>query len=281
MRVLLLCRGGKDVAGARQFQFLFQLTAGLGPNFSKTFSKVNDTIYILRDNLKEVKNKIKDVSAYQRQQKAVTKSEQKVKDLEEKHKELQARYDETGRTSDKIKEKLEANTKALEKAKDKAADASEKLKEMADALKEAGINTDNLTEDTEKLQKQYDRLQKSQEKINSINKNMDKNAQMIAQTKSQLAGTIGAFTAVGAAIYAGPVKKAAEFQEQMSGVKAISGATDKQIAKLSKKAKEMGASTKFTATEAGQAMENQRYVGWHRGHYGSCGSFRRRFSRCI
>ena len=46
---------------------------------------------------------------------------------------------------------------------------------------------------------------------------------------------------VGTAIYAGPVKKAAEFQEQMSGVKAISGATTEEIAQLSNKAKEMGA----------------------------------------
>lgn len=67
---------------------------------------------------------------------------------------------------------------------------------------------------------------------------------------------------IGTAIYVGPVKKAAEFQEQMSGVKAISGATTEEIAQLSNKAKEMGASTKFTATEAGQAMEYMAMAGW-------------------
>ena len=77
-----------------------------------------------------------------------------------------------------------------------------------------------------------------------------------------MTGTIGAIAAVGTAIYVGPVKKAAEFQEQMSGVKAISGATTEEIAQLSNKAKEMGASTKFTATEAGQAMEYMAMAGW-------------------
>lgn len=250
------------MASARQFQFFFQLTAALGPNFSKTFKTANSTMTLLGDNLKEVRNKLKDVSAYQKQQTAVERSKQRVTDLEKEHERLQAEYDATGGESEKLKKTLEANTEALAKARDKAADETEKLEEMGQALQEAGINTDNLAKNTEELQKQYDRLQKSQEKVAAINEKIDKNNAAIAQTKSQLTGTIGAIAAVGTAIYAGPVKKAAEFQEQMSGVKAISGATTEEIAKLSNKAKEMGASTKFTATEAGQAMEYMAMAGW-------------------
>ena len=261
--MLLLCpKGGKGVASARQFQFFFQLTAALGPNFSKTFKTANSTMTLLGDNLKEVRNKLKDVSAYQKQQTAVERSKQRVTDLEKEHERLQAEYDATGGESEKLKKKLEANTEALAKARDKAADETEKLEEMGQALQEAGINTDNLAKNTEELQKQYDRLQKSQEKVAAINEKIDKNNAAIAQTKSQLTGTIGAIAAVGTAIYVGPVKKAAEFQEQMSGVKAISGATTEEIAQLSNKAKEMGASTKFTATEAGQAMEYMAMAGW-------------------
>lgn len=250
------------MASARQFQFFFQLTAALGPNFSKTFKTANSTMTLLGDNLKEVRNKLKDVSAYQKQQTAVERSKQRVTDLEKEHERLQAEYDATGGESEKLKKKLEANTEALAKARDKAADETEKLEEMGQALQEAGINTDNLAKNTEELQKQYDRLQKSQEKAAAINEKIDKNNAAIAQTKSQLTGTIGAIAAVGTAIYVGPVKKAAEFQEQMSGVKAISGATTEEIAQLSNKAKEMGASTKFTATEAGQAMEYMAMAGW-------------------
>ena len=250
------------MASARQFQFFFQLTAALGPNFSKTFKTANSTMTLLGDNLKEVRNKLKDVSAYQKQQTAVERSKQRVTDLEKEHERLQAEYDATGGESEKLKKKLEANTEALAKARDKAADETEKLEEMGQALQEAGVNTDNLAKNTEELQKQYDRLQKSQEKVAAINEKIDKNNAAIAQTKSQLTRTIGAIAAVGTAIYAGPVKKAAEFQEQMSGVKAISGATTEEIAQLSNKAKEMGASTKFTATEAGQAMEYMAMAGW-------------------
>ena len=69
------------MASARQFQFFFQLTAALGPNFSKTFKTANSTMTLLGDNLKEVRNKLKDVSAYQKQQTAVERSKQRVTDL--------------------------------------------------------------------------------------------------------------------------------------------------------------------------------------------------------
>lgn len=52
------------------------------------------------------------------------------------------------------------------------------------------------------------------------------------------------------------------FEQQMSKVSAISGATGDELEALNKKAREMGATTKFTATEAGQAFEYMAMAGW-------------------
>lgn len=52
------------------------------------------------------------------------------------------------------------------------------------------------------------------------------------------------------------------FEAGMSGVKAISGATEEEFQRLSDKAKELGASTKFTATEVSQAMNYMAMAGW-------------------
>lgn len=52
------------------------------------------------------------------------------------------------------------------------------------------------------------------------------------------------------------------FEQQMSKVSAISGATGDELDALNKKAREMGATTKFTATEAGQAFEYMAMAGW-------------------
>ena len=51
------------------------------------------------------------------------------------------------------------------------------------------------------------------------------------------------------------VKITADFDEQMSKVKAISGATGEEFDALRDKAREMGAKTKYSATESAQAFE--------------------------
>lgn len=53
-----------------------------------------------------------------------------------------------------------------------------------------------------------------------------------------------------------------DFESEMSHVKAISGATEEEFASLSDKAKELGATTKFTATESAQAFGYMAMAGW-------------------
>ncbi|MDO5300817.1 MAG: phage tail tape measure protein, partial [Clostridia bacterium] len=52
------------------------------------------------------------------------------------------------------------------------------------------------------------------------------------------------------------------FTAQMSTVEAISGATADEMEKLNAKALEMGSTTQFTATEAGEALEYMAMAGW-------------------
>ena len=54
----------------------------------------------------------------------------------------------------------------------------------------------------------------------------------------------------------------ATFEATMSKVKAVSGATAEQMELLNAKAKEMGATTKFTASEAGDAFTYMAMAGW-------------------
>ncbi len=58
------------------------------------------------------------------------------------------------------------------------------------------------------------------------------------------------------------IKYATKFQEQMSGVEAVSLATKEQMSELTAQAKMLGATTKFTAVEAGQAQENLARAGF-------------------
>lgn len=58
------------------------------------------------------------------------------------------------------------------------------------------------------------------------------------------------------------VKVGSSFEEGMSKVSAISGAAGGDLEKLTDKAKEMGAKTKFSATEAASAFEYMAMAGW-------------------
>lgn len=53
-----------------------------------------------------------------------------------------------------------------------------------------------------------------------------------------------------------------DFEAAMSQVQAISGATDSELTRLTNKAKEMGATTKFTAEESAEAFNYMAMAGW-------------------
>lgn len=58
------------------------------------------------------------------------------------------------------------------------------------------------------------------------------------------------------------VKTAADFDSAMAEVQAISGATGNEFDSLRDKAKEMGAKTKFSASESAEAMKYMAMAGW-------------------
>lgn len=58
------------------------------------------------------------------------------------------------------------------------------------------------------------------------------------------------------------IEVGSSFEAQMSKVQSISGATGKELDALKEKAKEMGAKTKFSATESAEAMEYMAMAGW-------------------
>ena len=75
------------------------------------------------------------------------------------------------------------------------------------------------------------------------------------------AGIAGKVKDIALALY-DCVNTFAEFEAQMSAVQSISGATAEEMAALTAMAKEMGATTSFTATEAGKALEYMAMAGW-------------------
>lgn len=80
----------------------------------------------------------------------------------------------------------------------------------------------------------------------------------IKTTATILAGAATAAGALGTAA----IKTGADFEAGMSKVQAISGASANDMVQLTEKAKEMGAKTKFSASESADAFQYMAMAGW-------------------
>ena len=80
----------------------------------------------------------------------------------------------------------------------------------------------------------------------------------IGLTTKVLKGATAGLTALGGAA----IKVGSDFEAGMSQVQAISGASGEDLEKLKNKAKEMGAATKFSATESAEALNYMAMAGW-------------------
>ena len=83
----------------------------------------------------------------------------------------------------------------------------------------------------------------------------------VLQSATGLSGEMLAGAGIGYGIY-DTAKTYKNFEQQMSAVGAISGASAAQMEMLTAKAMEMGSKTSFSATEAGKAFEYMAMAGW-------------------
>lgn len=274
----------------KEFELLFRLKASLGSNFNSTFKGAIEQQKKLQDSLKSVNSLQGKVDGYNKASNAISQQNEKLARLQTEHQKtaqkiqthqqnaerLRAKIEETGDATGELTaqlvreenevqkntEKLKSNESQIQRTRASTEQQKEQLARISEELRAAGVNTDNLEEANGRLQRSYERLQNSQQTLQRLNQAQQNINENISHTKTQLVGTVGVMAAAGAAIYNGPVKKAAEFQGQMSTVQAISGATGDDLQLLSEKAKQMGATTKFTAKEAGEAMEYMAMAGW-------------------
>lgn len=86
--------------------------------------------------------------------------------------------------------------------------------------------------------------------------------QSAGEKLSAMGDALMPISAAAAAVGVGAIKMTADFDSSMSKVSAISGATGKDFDALRQKAREMGAETKFSASEAADAFTYMAMAGW-------------------
>ena len=167
--------------------------------------------------------------------------------LAQKHKLLGDAVKET-------KEKLETLKTAAEQA-EKALNDGTISKDQYDALQREIIETEN---ELKRLEEQANQSATALQKISATGEKLKDVGSSIEGAGKKLLPVTATVTALGTA----SVKTAADFEAAMSKVAAVSGASGKELEYLTAKAREMGSKTKFSASEAAEAMNYMAMAGW-------------------
>lgn len=174
--------------------------------------------------------------------------------------------DQAQKSVEEVAKSAEKTGKQVEKsAKDSASKAGQAAKQGADT---AAKGTESAST---KMQQSHKKVKDTaKESADGAKKSWEEsNQSTVASTESatsKMGGLMKKSAAVIGVASVAAAKKTIDvgksFEAGMSEVQAISGASGKDLEKLSAKAKQMGATTKFSATESATALKYMAMAGW-------------------
>ena len=182
---------------------------------------------------------------------------------------VQAQWDKSTSTSQKLTDKLNYLNNAYDIQKDKVNVLKKELEQL-----ESAENRDEVAIQKKKtalsaaeasLQKYQNQIDETSKKLKSGTADIEDYAKKLEDGGKKITDVGKKASVVSAGILAvgtAAVTAGANFEEGMSEVQAISGASGKDLEKLREKAKQMGETTKFSATESANAMYYMALAGW-------------------
>ncbi len=250
------------MAGSRkEYELLFKLKAALGGNFNGTFQTAISSTKQLQDSLTKINSIQGKTEGFKKQSLAFESNKNKLEQLNEEHRRLSAEMESTEAPSAELRKSLAKNERQIQQTSLKMEEQERSLERLGQELRSSGINTENLEQANKRLSKSYEIVKKSQEDIAKINSAKQANSESISATKGKLVGTIGAAAALGAALYAGPVKSSMDFESNMAEVAKVvswlkdgTGAVTKEYGGLKKEILAITTQIPITAEEVTKIM---------------------------
>lgn len=178
---------------------------------------------------------------------------------------------------DKLLKLDPTNTELLQQKQRALSDEIGNTKEKLELLKNEEGEVQQKFQEGKVSQEQYDALKRTiietEQSLQSLENEVGSGSAKLAEI-SETSGKIGEsltsagekmlpVTAAVTGLGTAAVKTAADFDSSMSNVAAISGSSAEDMDKLRERAREMGAQTKFSAKEAGDAMGYMAMAGWN------------------
>ncbi|HCZ5908163.1 TPA: phage tail tape measure protein [Staphylococcus aureus] len=196
------------------------------------------------------------LSQFSRYDNSLEKSKIKVEGLSKKQK-VQAQITKELKDSyDKLSKETGENSAKTQAAAAKYNEAYAKLNQYERELNQA-------TQELKDMQREQKALNTAMGKLGTNFNNFGPKLQEIGNSMKNVGRNITMYvTAPVVAGFAVAAKKGIEFDDSMRKVKATSGATGEEFEALKKKAREMGATTKFSASDSAEALNYMALAGW-------------------
>ena len=231
---------------------LSMLTSG---NFNTTVGPAAENMRKLSQQVQNLQRVSGNITGFQKQTQKLDTLRQKLAAAQAKVKDFQTRK----RQGEII------DPKAFTRAHEEAARLQKTVQENSRALgtfrnelKAAGVDTKDLAGAQAQLQAQTERAKAAQEKLVSAQKRF-------ADIQGRLSwGNIQADVMKSAMLlkaFQQPIQVTMNFDQAMAQVRAVKTMTDEEFAKLETQAKELGATTVYSATQAANTQENLARAG--------------------
>lgn len=251
----------------REYEMLFKLGAKLNQNFTGTFNSAQRVLAATQKELQALNRLQSDVNGYQRQQVSIEKTNDRLETYKRQLEIVRQGMSQAGSNSEDLKIKQEELEHNIRQTEQTLADKNKRLTELSKALTNAGVDVNSLASESQRLEQELAELRTQEEAAAREAQNFGNNS----ASAFEAAGSALVAAGIAAGLkeiydaYKECISISMEFGGTMSTVEALSGANVKEMQELSAKAKELGASTAYTANQSAGAMTYMGMAGWNAG----------------
>ena len=187
---------------------------------------------------------------------------QQQKTLKSEMQSMASAWDKDTNAQKKNAQQRDILNKQIQNQKDRVAELENMMEKSAEKYGENSTETLKWKQAVNEATAELNRLEQELKNIPNGLQQMGQDMQAAGEKLGAVGDALMPISAAAAAIGVAAVKTTADFDNSMSKVAAISGATGKDFDDLRDKAREMGAQTKFSATEAADAFTYMAMAGW-------------------
>ncbi len=258
------------MAGRREYEMLFKLSAQLGAQFGGTFKTARSELTSMQNELQNLKKTQGDIAAYEKQQAALADTQRKLELLKREYENIQREMDETEGYSSSLENRLLSKQLQIEKTSAAVDTHERKMTQLGDSLREAGIDTENLTSENKRLAAQYDSVKAKQDKyIENLDEGGER-AKFFGEKSVSAVGEIqDALIAAGIAkllkeiaeAFVEATKEGISFESAFVGVEKTVDGTEQQLAAMERDIKDLATDIPATKEEISAVAEAAGQLG--------------------